>query len=118
MELLEERIRKREEVLKKAAEYASSLDYSCSVFLFGSYARGDFNLWSDVDIIIVSNFDKNIRKRFDALDFPPGFEVIPMRPEELLGSGLKKNFFLDSIRKDLVMLRDDLQLQNKLKVSR
>ncbi|MGC8506096.1 MAG: nucleotidyltransferase domain-containing protein [Thermoplasmata archaeon] len=117
MELLEERIRKREEVLKNAAEYASSLNYPCSVFLFGSYARGDFNLWSDVDIIIISDFDKNIRRRFDSLDFPPGFEVIPMRPEELFGSAPKKNFFLESIRNDLVVLRDDLQLQGKLRAS-
>lgn len=32
-----------------------------SIFLFGSYARGDFNVWSDVDIIVVADIFKEVR---------------------------------------------------------
>lgn len=33
----------------------------CSVILFGSYARGDFNLWSDLDLVIISDFFQGVR---------------------------------------------------------
>ena len=33
----------------------------CTIILFGSYARGDFNLWSDLDLLLVSDYFESIR---------------------------------------------------------
>ena len=54
-----------------------SLDFPCSVFLIGSYARGDFNLWSDVDILLVADFQGNLIERQKEFDFQPGFDPLP-----------------------------------------
>ncbi|MUM63760.1 hypothetical protein D1867_00500 [Acidianus infernus] len=57
----------------------------------GSYARGDFNVWSDVDILIIGDFkEENPLKRLEKIDFPPGFEVIPLTEEEFK-KALEKN---------------------------
>ena len=55
--IIEERMRRANQALSKAREFAEcikrvfrSIDM---VTLFGSYARGDFNEWSDIDILVV-----------------------------------------------------------------
>ncbi len=61
------------------------------VYLFGSYARGDYLENSDVDLIIVSSSFRGMRflDRLDLvyrvewkLDISPWIEVIPLTPEE------------------------------------
>jgi len=60
-----------------------------TVLLFGSYARGDFNLWSDVDVLVVVGDevrlpDKPHRRTDPIIDLiPPGFEVSVVRALEL-----------------------------------
>ncbi|MCE4604427.1 MAG: nucleotidyltransferase domain-containing protein [Aeropyrum sp.] len=62
-----------------------------SVLLHGSYARGDFNLWSDIDLIVVSERFEGLRPldRYELLpDYPPRVEpllVTPQEFEEMLG---------------------------------
>jgi predicted nucleotidyltransferase len=64
------------------------------VFLFGSYAKGTFNEWSDIDIAIVSNdfcgirlFDKEkMIKAIAAIDF--SLSPLPFRPEDFDESNL------------------------------
>ena len=73
---------KREEVIARTHQYSLDLPFKCSVFLIGSYARGDFNLWSDIDILVVGEFSSNPIERYGEIDFPLGFEVIPVRVEE------------------------------------
>ena len=55
--VIEERMRRANQALRKAREFAEcakrifhSIDL---VILFGSYARGDFNEWSDIDVLVV-----------------------------------------------------------------
>ncbi|MBS7288260.1 MAG: nucleotidyltransferase domain-containing protein [Candidatus Freyarchaeota archaeon] len=50
----------------------------CTVVLVGSYARGDFNLWSDIGILLTSSELKgNPLDRLKKVDAPAGFQVIP-----------------------------------------
>ncbi|MDP1994123.1 MAG: nucleotidyltransferase domain-containing protein [Ignavibacteria bacterium] len=64
------------------------------VFLFGSYAKGTFNEWSDIDIALVSNnfsgyrfLDKQkIRKIKASIDF--SLSPLPFRPEDFDESNL------------------------------
>ncbi|MEM0139007.1 MAG: nucleotidyltransferase domain-containing protein [Ferroplasma sp.] len=67
MSLNEEIIRRsqnRDNVIRSIRLYSKKLEDKLgkiTLILFGSYARGDFNLWSDVDIIIISEYFENIR---------------------------------------------------------
>ncbi len=44
MEIIEKRIKERNNIINKAIEYADNLKFKSTVMLIGSYARGDFNL--------------------------------------------------------------------------
>ncbi|MBS7648760.1 nucleotidyltransferase domain-containing protein, partial [Candidatus Bathyarchaeota archaeon] len=54
MEIIEERRRLREKRIEEAREWASRIRLRVTAILIGSFARGDFNLWSDVDILVIS----------------------------------------------------------------
>ena len=63
-EEITKRSKGRNNVILSLKQYSSILEEKLgkvTLILFGSYARGDFNLWSDVDIIIISDYFKNIR---------------------------------------------------------
>ncbi|MGP6207637.1 nucleotidyltransferase domain-containing protein [Cuniculiplasma sp. SKW3] len=108
MEIIEERMNKRNEVIRDARIYANNLQFRCSVILIGSFARGDFNLWSDVDILIIGHFSGTILDRLRNMDFPPGYEIIMLTPDEINRMKSKNDkFILDAFR-DGVCLKDDL----------
>lgn len=57
-----------------------------AVVVFGSTARGDFNLWSDIDVLVVSRaLPADARQRLELLmaDAPPGLQPLGWTPEEL-----------------------------------
>ncbi len=56
--LLERRRAERERLIEEARAYAERLRAGlgeASVFLYGSVARGDFNMASDLDLLVVSS---------------------------------------------------------------
>ena len=112
MEIIERRIKERDKIINDTKKYALSLKFKCSAILIGSYSRGDFNLWSDVDILIIGNFSGNPVERINSIDFPPGYEIIPLNMEEL-NKKIAKNdkFIIDSFR-DGVVLRDDFNIKS------
>ncbi|MEM1769132.1 MAG: nucleotidyltransferase domain-containing protein [Saccharolobus sp.] len=115
MEVIKRREEKRREVIENARKWASSLNFRTSAILIGSYARGDFNLWSDVDIVIISDtFKENPLERLKKIDPPPGFQIIPLNLEELEKLHNKKDILAREILEHGVILRDDLQLRHKL----
>lgn len=90
VEVAEERRRMKAAALESArrfVELAEEVLGPVTAVVVGSYARGDFNAWSDVDLLVVSpNFDRNPLRRFDqlseAVKAGPALEVIPLTPEE------------------------------------
>ena len=76
----------RNEVIKLLKLLAQELN--AVIYLFGSYARGDHALESDVDIVVVSEIFKNMdyaaRVEFIRMKLPPhiGFDIIPLTPSE------------------------------------
>ena len=116
MEILERRRKEREEVIARARQYSLELPFKCSVLLIGSYACGDFNLWSDIDILVVAEFSSNPIERYSEIDFPPGFEVIPVRVEEFPISLKAGNPIIVEAARTGVILRDDFHLVKFLKI--
>ena len=107
------RERERRRVIESAKAYVNSLKGLYSAFLIGSYARGDFNAWSDVDVLLVGDFHGNPLERLLKLDFPPGFEVIPLTEEEFDRALKKNNPIIYDVKSYGIVLRDDLNLCKK-----
>lgn len=115
MEIIKQREKKRIEIIETAKRWASSLDFDVTAILIGSYARGDFNLWSDVDILLISNvFKGNPLDRLRSINMPPGFQAIPINLEEFNTLKMKGDILVREALKYGIVLRDDLQLLRKL----
>lgn len=77
----------RNTVIKVLKEIAKEMN--ATIYLFGSYARGDHMLDSDVDIVVVSSVFKGMgfidRVEAIRLKLPSniGFDIIPLTPDEL-----------------------------------
>ena len=68
-----------------AERLAKRLDLVAAV-VFGSVARGDFNKWSDLDVLVVAQrLPPSGRARLEILmqDAPPGLQPVGWTPEEL-----------------------------------
>lgn len=67
---------------ERARQYAVDLATELplvAVVVFGSYARGDFNTWSDIDVLVVSeHLPDDARARLDLLWRPGRGEVSPV----------------------------------------
>lgn len=56
--VLQRRRRERDELLARARVFAAALPPALdvrAVVVFGSVARGDFNKWSDIDVLVVAD---------------------------------------------------------------
>lgn len=87
--VLVRRRRERQERLEVAASFAAGLDDSLgvgAVVVFGSVARGDFNLWSDIDVLVVADHlpERWLDRLGQLADLaPPGVSALAWTPAEL-----------------------------------
>lgn len=110
--LLESRRRERENVVAQTRRYAEELRKKLgrvTVILYGSYVRGDFNLWSDVDVLVISEAFEKMRplKRYDLImDItPPGFEPKLLTPKEAMKQ-LAKPWWRKALEHSIVLVDD------------
>ncbi len=87
-DVLERRRIEREKLLELARAYAERLSERTALeaaVVAGSVARGDFNVWSDVDVVVVADGLPNRaldRATFLLEDAPPGVQPIGYTPSE------------------------------------
>lgn len=110
---IRERKRIRTKVIDAVRNWAKNLDFPATVILIGSYARGDHNFWSDIDVLIIANTDKKPHRRLDGLDYPPNFEIIFLTPREFLKLLKKGEPFAKEAMTKGIIVRDDLKIKNK-----
>ncbi len=73
--------------IRKLKEEAIRID---AVYLYGSYAKGRQNKWSDIDIALISpdfpedNFDKTVRLSIIASKIDSRIETVLFRPEDFV----------------------------------
>ncbi len=92
-----------------------------TLILYGSYARGDFNLWSDVDLLVISERFEGIRPldRYDLVK-----EVLPSRAEAILFTPkemricLKKPVWRQALTRGAVIVHDDYGFEGELQARR
>ncbi len=114
---LQDRKKAREEVIAAVKDFAQGLPPrlgKCSVFLYGSYARGDFNLWSDVDVLVISDAFNGMKflDRYSLFDQPSNFDVKPYTRAEF--EKLREKPSWKQALKDVIAVRDDLGLFEQL----
>ena len=85
--ILERRRAERREMLAGARRYVTELAERIPIraaVVFGSVARGDFNRWSDVDLLLISDaFSGRLLDRLDAVEpRPPLVQPIPWTAAE------------------------------------
>ncbi len=119
MEIVERRIEERKRRIEKALEFVRSLEElrPLTAIVIGSTARGDFNEWSDIDVVLVSDkFPENPLRRFDLLErqLRPGIEPIPLRPTDLQRLIRKKAPILEDISRGIFLI-DDLGIREILR---
>jgi predicted nucleotidyltransferase len=112
---LERRLKHYREVVRRLCSWAERVRElgPATLLVFGSYARGDFNLWSDVDVIVVSPALRGARftERWRLLPPPPPelpLEAIAWTPEEA-SKLLAKPSWREALRSCLVVF-DELAL--------
>lgn len=70
------------------------------IILFGSYARGEQDEWSDLDLIVVYRTEKRFLDRLKELylawSIPKGVDILAYTPEEFAGM-VKENPFVQQV---------------------
>jgi len=101
------------EVYKKIDDYVSEVVRKLNpdlVLLFGSFATGDINEGSDVDILVVADFKElfldRIRTLMDLNTFKIPIEPVGYTPEEFTHMKNRKNpFIMEVLEKGKVMYK-------------
>lgn len=120
MEVAERRrkeLRERVEAARRFAEKARRALAPATAVIVGSTARGDFNVWSDIDVVIVSErFSENPLERFDVLIgfLEAGVEPIPLRPKDVYRLSEKNAPLVEEIANGIVIY-DELGIVPRLK---
>lgn len=106
-------IERSDEIFRKIEEYVEEVVKSLNpylVILFGSFAIGDINEGSDIDILVVADFEENfldrIKKLMDMNKFRIPIEPIGYTLEEFNEMKNRKNaFIMEVLEKGRVMYK-------------
>ncbi|MEX0568366.1 MAG: nucleotidyltransferase domain-containing protein [Candidatus Njordarchaeota archaeon] len=91
-----------------------NLNFKATIFLIGSYARGDFNFWSDIDILLVAETNKPPHRRLENTKYDLGFQIIFLTPEEFRHLLQKREpVIIEALTKGII-IRDDYNLNKQI----
>jgi predicted nucleotidyltransferase len=85
------------ERLKEFAQHLRSKHKVKKVFLYGSFARGDFHEGSDIDLIIVGEFEGKMPQRIGAILDLTSLPVEPLVYTEAEFEQMKDRAFLKGV---------------------
>ncbi len=85
--IIERRRAERREKIGLADDYIRAVTLRLGIhraWVVGSVARGDFNVWSDIDVVVVADdLPPTPLQRADLfLDKPPNVQIVAYTPEE------------------------------------
>lgn len=112
---------KRETLVELARQYADRVRERfgpVTVLLYGSVARGDFNLWSDTDVLVVSDGlpdnpisrSKGLQSLAEGQIEPKGYSL-----REFRAARDRNHPFVRDLAGHCIVLRDDLDLAGDLR---
>lgn len=106
------RTKMRDEAIAKVRQYLSSLSLKrYKAILFGSYARGDFNYASDIDLLIVSDeLPEALNERLSFLNLKrwgvADVEPIGWTEKEYETRKIKHDPFIDLLEKEGIVIEE------------
>ena len=111
----------RKEAIREAKEFTLCISRKLGkliAILFGSYARRDFNIWNDIDILVITeNLPRNPLERLDliteCLRLYPRVEPIIITIEEFIKKRDRDPAIIEASQKG-IMLIDTLGLSGIL----
>ena len=114
--IISERLRERERALSEAVEFAKCVKGKLgrvTVILYGSYARGDFNEWSDIDVLVIAEqLPENPVERLslieDCMARVAGVEPLLLTPDMVQRMRGKNLAVREAFEKGVVLV-DDLE---------
>ena len=117
-DVIASRLAERERLIELARVYARALSERmpvCAVVLAGSVARGDFNVWSDVDVLVVADvLPARLPDRLALLaaDASGGIQVVGLTPDELRRAAQRGNrLVLDAAAHGILLAGDPRALE-------
>lgn len=90
----------REEIYERLREFAHQLKTGHrvnKVYLYGSFARGDFNEGSDIDLIIVGDFEGRMPQRIKNILDLTSLPIEPLVYTEAEFEQMKERAFLTEV---------------------
>jgi predicted nucleotidyltransferase len=103
----------REGLIDLGREYARRLSARLAVraaYVAGSVARGDFNVWSDVDVVIVADdLPERVPDRMAVLmaDAPPRVQPVGFTPAEFERARARRNpLVIEALERGVVLIED------------
>jgi uncharacterized protein len=118
-DVLASRRAERELLIERARAYARALSERLpvrAVFLAGSVARGDFNLWSDTDVLVIADdLPARLPDRLALLsgNAPGGIQVVGLTPAELRLAAQRNNrLVLDAAAHGILLAGDPRALES------
>lgn len=90
----------REKIYEQLRQFARLLKTKHKVkkvYLYGSFARGDFNEGSDIDLIIVGEFDGKMPQRINKILDLTSLPVEPLVYSEAEFEQMKERAFLEEV---------------------
>ncbi|MEM0086582.1 MAG: nucleotidyltransferase domain-containing protein [Zestosphaera sp.] len=114
MEVIKERIRKRDLYIKKAQVFAECTIRKLSnsaVLIYGSVSRGDFNEWSDIDVLIITREEisqkpaERLDMIHDCMKENPLIEPVIITLDEFRKLLAKKNpLVIEALKKGIILI--------------
>jgi len=110
--IIEERLRARERAIQEAREFSNCVSKilgEITAILYGSYARGDFNEWSDIDVLIIAKeLPQNPLERLNLIDTCirkyPRVEPILVTVNEFIRMRHKSPTILEALEKGIKLI--------------
>jgi len=99
-------IGKSKEIYEELKRFSTLLKekYKAKVYLYGSFAKGDFNETSDIDLIIVGDFSGRMHERIKRILDMPLLPIEPLVYTEKEFEKMKEKTFIKEILKNSVEL--------------
>ncbi len=112
-EIVARRRAERQGLIDLGRQYARRLSARLTVraaYVVGSVARGDFNVWSDVDVVVVAEaLPSRVPDRMAVLvaDAPPRVQPVGFTPAEFERARAKRNpLVIEALERGVVVIGD------------
>jgi predicted nucleotidyltransferase len=93
----------RVDIIKKICDFLKKDGRISKAWIFGSFARGDYKIDSDIDLMVVYS-DKSTGTLFDYADIKFSLEDLLKLKVDLVEAGYVKSFATESVNRDKVLI--------------